>query len=37
VPILIRVNPVVGPTTTNLFIIGTERGVTAQTNFAGPP
>lgn len=35
--ILVRVNPVVGPTTTNLFIIGTERGVTAQSNFAGPP
>ncbi|HYM16087.1 MAG TPA: hypothetical protein VEZ14_11055 [Dehalococcoidia bacterium] len=37
VQILIRVNPVVGRTTTNLFIIGTERGVTAQSYFAGPP
>lgn len=37
VQILVRVNPVVGRTTTNLFIIGTERGVTAQANFAGPP
>jgi len=37
VEILVRVNPVVGPTTTNLFIIGSERGVTAQANFAGPP
>lgn len=34
---LIRVNPVVGRTTTNLAIIGTERGVTTQTYFAGPP
>ncbi len=35
--ILIRVNPVVGPATTNLAIIGSEKGVTAQTYFAGPP
>lgn len=34
---LIRVNPVVGPATTNLAIIGSEKGVTAQTYFAGPP
>jgi hypothetical protein len=37
VEILIRVNPVVGAGTTNLFIVGTERGVTTQTYFAGPP
>ena len=35
--ILIRVNPVVGPATTNLAVIGTEKGVTVQTYFAGPP
>jgi hypothetical protein len=35
--VLIRVNPVVGPATTNLAIIGTEKGVTIQTYFAGPP
>lgn len=35
--ILIRVNPVVGRLTTNLAIIGTEKGVTIQTYFAGPP
>lgn len=34
---LIRVNPVVGPATTNLAIIGSEKGVTARTYFAGPP
>ena len=34
---LVRVNPVVGPATTNLAIIGSEKGVTAQTYFAGPP
>ncbi len=34
---LVRVNPVVGPATTNLAIIGTEKGVTVQTYFAGPP
>ena len=34
---LIRVNPVVGPATTNLAIIGSEKGVTASTYFAGPP
>ena len=37
VQILIRVNPVVGPATTNLAIIGTEKGVTVRTLFAGPP
>jgi len=37
VEILIRVNPVVGAATTNLAIIGTEKGVTVQTYFAGPP
>ncbi len=35
--VLIRVNPVVGVATTNLAIIGSEKGVTAQTYFAGPP
>jgi hypothetical protein len=35
--VLIRVNPVVGQATTNLAIIGTEKGVTVQTYFAGPP
>jgi hypothetical protein len=35
--VLIRVNPVVGQATTNLAIIGTEKGVTIQTYFAGPP
>jgi len=35
--ILIRVNPVVARETTNLAIIGTEKGVTVQTLFAGPP
>jgi archaeal flagellar protein FlaF len=35
--ILIRVNPVVGPATTNLAVIGSEKGVTTQTYFAGPP
>jgi archaellum component FlaF (FlaF/FlaG flagellin family) len=34
---LIRVNPVIGPATTNLAIIGSEKGVTVQTYFAGPP
>lgn len=34
---LIRVNPVVGRLTTNLAVIGSEKGVTAQTYFAGPP
>jgi len=37
VAIQIRVNPVVGHATTNRAIIGTERGVTVQTSFAGPP
>jgi hypothetical protein len=36
VQILVRVNPVVGPGTTNLFILGSERGVTTRANFAGP-
>lgn len=35
--ITVRVNPVVGISTTNWAIIGTERGVTAQHYFAGPP
>jgi hypothetical protein len=34
--LLVRVNPVIGGGTTNLAIIGTERGVTVQTYFAGP-
>ncbi len=34
---LIRVNPAVGAATTNLAVIGSEKGVTAQTYFAGPP
>jgi hypothetical protein len=37
VAIEIRVNPVVGATTTNRAIIGTEKGVTVQASFAGPP
>jgi hypothetical protein len=35
--LLIRVNPVVGPATTNLAVIGSDKGVTVQTYFAGPP
>lgn len=35
--LLIRVNPVVGPATTNLALVGSEKGVTVQTYFAGPP
>jgi hypothetical protein len=35
--ILVRVNPVVGPGTTNRVIIGTDKGVTVSTYFAGPP
>ncbi len=35
--VLVRVNPAVGHRTTNLAIIGTEKGVTLQTLFAGPP
>ncbi len=35
--LLIRLNPVVGPATTNLAVIGSEKGVTVQTYFAGPP
>lgn len=35
--ILLRVNPVVGATTTNRVIIGTDRGVTVSSYFAGPP
>lgn len=34
--IVIRLNPVVGAGTTNLAIIGTEKGVTTQTYFSGP-
>ncbi len=37
VQILIRVNPVVGRLTTNRAIIGTDKGVTVSTYFAGPP
>jgi hypothetical protein len=37
VEILIRVNPVVGIGTTNRAIIGTDKGVTVSTYFAGPP
>jgi archaellum component FlaF (FlaF/FlaG flagellin family) len=36
VEILIRVNPVVGPGTSNRAIIATERAVTVQTYFDGP-
>jgi len=35
--LLVRVNPVLGQGTTNLAIVGTEKGVTVQTYFAGPP
>jgi hypothetical protein len=35
--IQLRVNPVVGAGTTNWAVIGTERGVTVQTYFNGPP
>jgi hypothetical protein len=35
--IAIRVNPVVGAGTVNWAIIGTEKGVTTQTYFNGPP
>jgi hypothetical protein len=35
--IVARVNPVAGAGTTNWAVIGTERGVTVQTYFAGPP
>jgi hypothetical protein len=37
VEIVIRVNPVVGIGTTNRVIIGTDKGVTVSTYFAGPP
>jgi hypothetical protein len=37
VEILIRVNPVVASATTNLAVIGTEKGVTVETYFSGPP
>lgn len=37
VQILIRVNPVIGAGTTNRAIIGTDKGVTVSTYFAGPP
>lgn len=36
VQLLIRVNPVVGPGTTNLAVIGSDLGVTTQTFFSGP-
>ena len=36
VDVLIRVNPVVGAGTTNWATIGTDKGVTVQTYFAGP-
>ncbi len=36
VQLLIRVNPVVAPGTTNLAVIGSDLGVTTQTFFAGP-
>jgi archaellum component FlaF (FlaF/FlaG flagellin family) len=36
VQILIRVNPVVAPASTNLAVIGTDMGVTVRTQFAGP-
>ena len=35
--VVVRVNPVVGPGSTNLAVIGTEKGVVVQTYFAGPP
>jgi archaellum component FlaF (FlaF/FlaG flagellin family) len=35
--ILIRVNPAVGAGTTNKAVIGTDKGVTLQTYFSGPP
>ncbi len=35
--IVIRLNPVVGAATVNWAIIGTEKGVTTQTYFNGPP
>jgi hypothetical protein len=35
--ILIRVNPVVGVGTTNRAIVGTDKGITVSTYFAGPP
>jgi hypothetical protein len=35
--VAIRVNPVVGPDTVNWAVIGTEKGVTVQTYFDGPP
>jgi len=37
VEILARVNPVVGAGSTNWAVIGSERGVTVQTYFDGPP
>jgi flagellar protein FlaF len=33
----LRVNPAVGPATTNWIVVGTDRGVTAQAYFQGPP
>jgi archaellum component FlaF (FlaF/FlaG flagellin family) len=35
--VVIRVNPAVGRGTTNKAVIGTEKGVTLQTYFSGPP
>jgi archaellum component FlaF (FlaF/FlaG flagellin family) len=37
VELQLRLNPAVGAGTSNLAIIGTEKGVTVQTYFAGPP
>jgi hypothetical protein len=37
VEILARVNPVVGAGSTNWAVIGSDRGVTVQTYFDGPP
>jgi hypothetical protein len=34
--IVLRLNPVVGPGTTNWAIVGTDKGVTVQTYFNGP-
>lgn len=35
--IVAQVNPAIGKTTTNRAVIGTEKGVTIQTLFSGPP
>jgi hypothetical protein len=37
VELQLRVNPVIGASTTNRAIIGTDRGVTVSTYFPGPP